>query len=192
MHLRAEIVVVQEYGVELLIEDRRRQCSLEVIKPKVEVLKRWQPKGNIQDQADETIVASVKPVEFETGDVLRDDTTEAIEVNVEEGDVGQEAELHGEVPNDIDIIKVDVDDNVDQGVIRHRNTEDVMITTHIKVDLIADEVVGVRVQCLLPCPQSDITTTKARIGDGDVDLDTKNRSCQGLPSLRGPGDDSAR
>ncbi|URD85878.1 hypothetical protein MUK42_24018 [Musa troglodytarum] len=39
-HLRAKTVVVQEYGVELLVEERRQQCSLEVVEPKIKVLKR--------------------------------------------------------------------------------------------------------------------------------------------------------
>lgn len=39
-HLRVETVVIQEYGVELLVEEHRQQCSLKVIEPKIEGLKR--------------------------------------------------------------------------------------------------------------------------------------------------------
>ncbi|RWW34765.1 hypothetical protein GW17_00000467 [Ensete ventricosum] len=58
--------------------------------------------------------------EFETGDVWRmDSVVELIGVDVE-GNIDQEAELHGEIPNNISIVKVDFDDDIDRGVISQR------------------------------------------------------------------------
>lgn len=107
-------------------------------------------------------------------DILRDDVVEAIRVDEEEGNVDQETKLCGEVPNNIDVIKVDAGDDIDQGIVRHHSTEDTMIVAHIRVDPIVNEVVEVGVHCLLSYPQSNIGTMEVGIGDGDIDLNIKH------------------
>ncbi|RRT48798.1 hypothetical protein B296_00022501 [Ensete ventricosum] len=90
--------------------------------------------------------------EFETRDVLGDDVVEAVGVDVEKGNVGQEAGLHEEVLDDIGLVKVNADNDVDRGVVRCYNAEDTITISHIGANPIAEEVVGVKVHDLLLCP----------------------------------------
>lgn len=54
--------------------------------------------------------------------------------------------------HDIDTIKVNIDNNIDQRFVRFCDVENAMIVTHIKTDPIMNEVVGVRVHDLLIYP----------------------------------------
>lgn len=59
------------------------------------------------------VVVSVKLVDFEIGDVLGDDATKTIGIDVEDGNVNQDTELCGEEPDNIGDVKVNANDDVD-------------------------------------------------------------------------------
>lgn len=89
--------------------------------------------------------------------ILVDDTTKAIRVDVKESGVSQKVELCGEVPDDIGVIKFDANDNANRGVAKHHGAEDIVIVAHVRVNVIAKEVIGVEIRSLLPCPQSNVS-----------------------------------
>jgi hypothetical protein len=91
-----EAVGVDEDGVEVLVEERRRQLALEVVEPEVEVLERHHLEANVGEDAHEAVVADVELVQQrQPRHALGDDAAEAVGVDVEEGEVCEQAELRG-------------------------------------------------------------------------------------------------
>ncbi|URE16979.1 hypothetical protein MUK42_34682 [Musa troglodytarum] len=94
-----------------------------------------------------------------------------IGIDVEEGDVSQEAKLCEEVPDNIGVVKFDANSDIDRRVVKRHNVKDVVTVTHIGVDLVACEVMEVEACDFHPCPHSDIGAMEVRIRDDNVDLD---------------------
>ncbi|KAJ8479391.1 hypothetical protein OPV22_023118 [Ensete ventricosum] len=87
----------------------------------------------------------------QTKGTLGDDVVEAIEVDVEEGSIDQEAKLQGKVPDDISAIKVDDGDDINRRIVKRHGVEDIMIVAHVEIYLVPDEIVKVQVYDILLC-----------------------------------------
>ena len=161
-----EPVGVDEDGVQVLVEERRRQVALEVVEPEVEVLERHHLEADVGEDADEAVVADVELVqERQPGHALGDDAAEAVGVDVEEGEVGEEAELGGKVPGDVGAVEVDPGDHHDLGVVQRLHTDDAVVLAHVAADPVGGEALGVGVEGALPGLQRDVRAAEARVGE---------------------------
>lgn len=90
-----------------------------------------------------------------------------------ECNVGEEAELNGEVPGNVGTIKVDARDYVDERVIESGGTKDSSIVAYIWSNPIACSVVWVGMHGMFPRLEGYVGSTEARICYVDVDLDVE-------------------
>lgn len=170
--MRGEAVIVQEYRVEVLIEEGRRQRTLEVIETKVDVLERGQSEDDVREWADEPVVARIELMEeLKVGEALRDDATEAVGVNVEERCFGQQAKLGREVPGNVAAVEVRPGHDVGGGVVGRWSANNAIVVAYIGAHPVAGEVVGIRIDGVLPGLEGHVGTTEAGVGYFDVNLD---------------------
>ena len=169
-----EAVAVDEDGVEVLVEEVRRQGAVEVVEPEVEVLEHGDLQHDVGEAADEAVVADVELVEErEAAEALGDDAAEAVGVDVEEGDIGEQAELGGEVARDVAAVEVDARDDGGLGVVEGRDARDAEVGAHVGSDPAAGEVLGVGVYGAAPGLERDVRAAQALVGEGDVHVDVE-------------------
>jgi hypothetical protein len=169
-----EAVAVDEDGVEVFLEELRREGTVEVIEPEVEVLEHGDLQHDVGERADEAVVADVELVEeSEAVEALGDDAAEAVGVDVEEGEVAHEAELGGEVPRDVAAVEVDARDDGDFGVVEGLGARDAEVGAHIGSDPAAGEVLWVGVDGVAPGLERGVRAAEALVGKGDVDVDVE-------------------
>jgi hypothetical protein len=162
-----EPVGVDEDGVEVLVEERRRQLALEVVEPEVEVLERHHLEADVGEDAHEAVVADVELVQQrQPRHALGDDATEAVGVDVEEGEVGEQAELGGKVPGDVGAVEVDPGHHHDLGVVQRLHADDAVVLAHVAADPVGGEALGVGVEGAFPGLQRDVRAAEARVGEG--------------------------
>lgn len=168
-----ESVAVDEDGVELLVEQRRRQLALEVVEADVEVLEHGHLEADVGEDADEAVVADVELVQQrQPRHALGDDAAEAVGVDVEEGEVGEEAELRREVPGDVGAVEVDAGDHHDLGVVDGGVADDAVVGAHVVARPVVGVPLGVRVERAPPRLERDVRLAEPRVrevADGDSD-----------------------
>jgi hypothetical protein len=161
-----EAVGVDEDGVEVLVEEARRELALEVVEPDVEVLERGHLEADEGEGPHEAVVAGVELVEDgQPRHALGDDAAEAVGVDVEEGEVGEEAELGREVPGDVGAVEVDAGDDGDLGVVEGLGTDDAVVGAHVVADPVGGVALGVGVEGAAPGLERDVGAAEARVGE---------------------------
>jgi hypothetical protein len=103
-----EAVGVDEDGVERSVEELARHGPLEVVEAEVEVRVGGLRVHDVGYGPDEAVVAEVELVErAELFARPRDEAAEAVGVEVEHGEIGQQAERLGEVAREVGVVEVD-------------------------------------------------------------------------------------
>lgn len=102
------------------------------------------------------------------GEAIGDDATKPVRVNMEEGDVGEETDLNGEVSGDILMIEVNSCDDVDRRVIKGPCTKDPVVGTDIRANPVAGEIFWVRVDGPLPGLESNVGSLQPGVFDGYI------------------------
>lgn len=89
---KPEPVVVEENGIEILIKELRRNGAFELVKTKIQVLEGRQGEHYFGEVAHEAVVADVQLMkQLQSPQTGGDDAAEAVGVDVEESEVGEEA-----------------------------------------------------------------------------------------------------
>lgn len=87
-----EPVVVEENGIEILVEELGRNGAFELVKTEIQVLEGRQGEHHFGEVAHKAVVAEIQLVEqFQSPKAGGDDAAEAVGVDVEESEVGEEA-----------------------------------------------------------------------------------------------------
>ena len=136
-----ETVGVEDNGIERTVEDRRRDRSLEVIEPEVEVPEGRETQDDGGEGADEAVVAEVELVEeAETEEGVREHPAEAVGVEVEQREVGEaEGEVGGDVARDVGVVEVDPGHG-ERSVGGTRRAVDAVVGAHVRADPVGCEV----------------------------------------------------
>lgn len=102
----------------------------------------------------------------------RDDAAEAVGVEVEEGEVSEEAELGGQVPGDVRVVEVDAGDDAQGGVGRRRGAVYAEVGADAGADPVAGQVLRVREDGrLLPRLKGNVGLPKPRVGELEPGID---------------------
>lgn len=114
-NVEVEAVAVDEYGVEVFVEELGGDGAFELVESEVEVSEGREAEDDGGELAGESVVADVElEEEMQVAETVRDGAAEAVGVDVEEGEVAEEGELFGEVAGDVAVVEVDSGD--DRGV----------------------------------------------------------------------------
>jgi hypothetical protein len=184
-----EAVGVDEDGVEVFVEERRRQLALEVVEPEVEVLERHHLEADVGEDAHEAVVADVELVQQrQPRHALGDDAAEAVGVDVEEGEVGEQAELGRQVPRDVGAVEVDPGHDRDLGVVQRLRADDAVVLAHVLADPVGGVALGVGVEGAAPGLQRDVRAAEARVGEvGGADAVVELEVRRQVAALAGAG-----
>jgi hypothetical protein len=169
-----EAVAVEEDGVEVLVEEPRRDHAFEVVVPEVEVPEHGDPQHDVGERAHEPVVADVELVEQrEAGEALGDDATEAVGVDVEERGVREQPQLGGEVPRDVAAVEVDPRDHRRVRVVQRLRARHAEVGAHVGAAPVAGEVLRVGVDGAAQGLQRDVRAAEAVVGEGHVHADVE-------------------
>ncbi|BAS70719.1 Os01g0180050, partial [Oryza sativa Japonica Group] len=113
--VEAEAVVVEEDGVERPVEQLAGHPALEVVEAE----------------------------EAEAAEGGREHAAEAVGVEVEQREVGEQAELGGQVPGDVAVVEVDAGDGDLPAIPRQRRAEHAGVVAHVGAHPVGGEVAGV-------------------------------------------------
>jgi hypothetical protein len=106
--LEVEEVVVEEDGVERLVEERGRHGPAQAVEAEVDVPEVRQAEDVAREAAGEAVVADVQLVEQpQRGQRVREGAREAVGVEVEQREVGQQAQLLRERPRQVAVVEVE-------------------------------------------------------------------------------------
>ena len=142
--LEVEVVVVEEDGVERLVEQRGGDGAAEAVEPEVDVLDVGQAEDVLREPAGEAVVADVELVEeAQLGERLRQAAGEAVGVEVEEREVGEQAELLRERPREVAVVEVEPGDGLRVRVVRRRRAVDAEVGAHVGATPVRRQVLGV-------------------------------------------------
>ncbi|THU52360.1 hypothetical protein C4D60_Mb10t03190 [Musa balbisiana] len=151
--VEGEPVVVDEDGVEGLVEQLARDAALELVEPDVEEFQRRKLKEDPGELAGEAVVA----------DVDLEETSELAELV---GDGAAEA-----VPGNVGVVEVDAGDDGEGAVAGERGAVDAVVVADVGAYPVAGEVVGIGEDGLLPSLQSDVGGAKAGVGEVEGRVD---------------------
>lgn len=102
-----ESVVVQKQRVQLFIKHLRRHAAFELIEPEVQEFQRRQRQHHLRKPAGESVVAHIQlEKQLQFLEAVGDDAAESVGVDVEEGEIGQQPQLVGQVPGDIAVVEI--------------------------------------------------------------------------------------
>jgi hypothetical protein len=161
-HVEAVVVGKQCVQVELPPEHGVGQVPVEAVEAQVQVLERRQRGEERREPAGEEVVAGVELVE--EAHVLhgrRQRAVEAVGVEVDERDVGQEADVVGEEPGDAAVVEVDSGDGQDVRVVLRRRAEDAGVVAHEGPAPVGGQVLGVLDDGVLPRLERDVRRVEA-------------------------------
>jgi len=82
---------------------------------------------------------------------VRHGAAEAVGVDVEEREVGEQTKLLGEVSGNVAVVEIDSGNGVDLRVVKRRSTENGGVVAHIGPHPVEREVFGIRENGMLPC-----------------------------------------
>lgn len=97
------------------------------------------------------------------GETLRNDPTESVCVDVEQRNIGQQAQLDWKIPSDITVVDINTSNNFQCWVIKSRSTENSIVGTNIGTDPISRYVKRVRVDSDLPRLKCNVCALKPGI-----------------------------
>jgi len=138
---RREPVVVDEDRVQILVEERSRDLSLELVESDVEKLERRQLQDDGGELSGESVVAQIElEQQLQTGELVRHDSAEPIRVDVEQCEIGEEAELLRQVSGDVAVVEVDAGDDVDLRLVQGQAAEDAGIVADVGSDPVSGQV----------------------------------------------------
>lgn len=165
-----ESVVVEENGIEFLGEKRGRQFAFEIIVSDVEKFQIWNPHNDFRERAHKSVVANVELVkQNQSLEARGDNAAESVGVDVKQGDVSQQTELHGQVTGDVGMVEVNSGDDFEFGVVESRGAENSGVGTDIGADPIGCGVERVGINGLLPGLKGDESPSEPGIGKGFSD-----------------------
>lgn len=149
--LEAEAVVVDEDGVQVLVEELLGDGAFELVEPQIQELERRQPQDHRRELAGEAVVAQIQLEEqLQAVELVGHRAAEAVGVDVEQCQVGEETELLREVPGDVAVVEVDAGDGADLGVVDGGRAVHARVVAHVRSDPVGGVVLGVRQDGLLP------------------------------------------
>jgi hypothetical protein len=142
--LEVEVVVVEEDGVERLVEERGGHRPAEAVEAEVDVLDAGQAEDVLREPAREAVVAEVELVqEPQLGQRLRQPPREAVGVEVQQRQVGEEAQLLRERGGQVAVVEVEAGDGERVRVVRRRRAEHAVVAAHVGPAPAARHVLGV-------------------------------------------------
>lgn len=95
---------------------------------------------------------------------------------MEEGQVGEEAELRREVPGDVAVVEVDARDGRGGGVIRRRRAVHAGVAADAGAGPVGGEVHGVGEDGGLPCPEGNVGVAESGVVEFQRRVDRGRRS----------------
>lgn len=96
-------------------------------------------------------------------ETLRQRSTEAVGVDVEESKVGEETELFRQMASDVSMVQVDSGDRRDIMIILGRCAVHPLVIADIQAIPVRSEVLGVRKNHMLPRLKSCVSTENSRV-----------------------------
>lgn len=134
-----ESVVIEENCIQILIEELGWNWTLELIESEIQELEGGHGQHHIGEAPHEAVVTDVQLVE-ELHALQRagNNAAEAVGVDMEESQVGEEAQLRGQITGDIRMVEVDASNHFEGGIGERRGT----IHTHVGADLGTNPVGG--------------------------------------------------
>lgn len=178
-----EAVVVDEDGVQVLFEERRRDAALELVEAKVEVLERRQADDHRRELSGEPVVADVELVENpKLAKRLGHNPAESVGIEVKQRKVDEEAELLGEVAGNVAVVEVNASDSFYGGIVERRGAEDAGVVADVGAGPVAGEAQGVGDYGELPRLERDVRVAEAGVGEdeGGVDGDVLAAAAVGV------------
>lgn len=127
-----EAVVVDENGVEVLVEELLGDRAFEFVEPQIQELELRQMQHHLGELSGEPVVAEIQlEEEFELVELVRHGAAEAVGVDVEERKVSEQAELLREISGNVAVVEVDSGDGADLRVVQCLSAEDVAVVADI-------------------------------------------------------------
>jgi hypothetical protein len=162
--LEVEVVVVEEDGVERLVEERGGHGAAEVVEAEVHVPHAGQAEDVLREPAREAVVAEVELVQQpQLGQRLRQPAGEAVGVEVQQRQVGEEAQLLRERGGQVAVVEVQAGDGQRARVVRRRRAEHAVVAAHVGPAPAARHVLGVVRHRTLQRLQRHVSPLQARV-----------------------------
>ncbi|CAA7403051.1 unnamed protein product [Spirodela intermedia] len=171
--IEGEAVVVDENGIEILVEELTRHLSLELVESDVEELERREAEDHPGELAGETVVAQIElEEELQILKLVRDRAAEAVRVDVEQREVLQQAELLRKIPGDVPVVEIYAGDHGDVPVIERRGAEHAGVLADAGSDPVAGQIERIGEDSLLPGLESNVGGAEARVWEEQGGIDS--------------------
>jgi hypothetical protein len=95
---------------------------------------------------------------------LGNDPTKPVGVDVEQSNFCQQTQLDRNVPGNVSVVKINASHNSERRVVKSPRAENTIVSTNVETNPIPRDVKRVRVDCLLPCLERNVCTSKPGIG----------------------------
>lgn len=106
-------------------------------------------------------------------DALGDDSTKPVGVDVEKCKISQQPQLCRQVPSNVSMVEINTSNHLHLGVIERGSAEDSIIGTHISTNPVAGRVKWVRIDSLLPCLKSNVSSPEPLVFKSHVKVDLR-------------------
>lgn len=139
--IEPEPVVVDENGVQVLVEQLLRHRPFELVEPQIQEFQLRQLENHSRELSGEPIVAQIElEQQLEAVELVRNSSTEPVGVDVEQCEIREQPELLRQVPGNVAVVEVDPGHGPDRSVVERLGAENSGVIADIRSHPIARDV----------------------------------------------------